>query len=675
MGLTLSLDNAISGLQAAQANLALISANIANANAPGYSNETLPETTQIVTGAGGGGVSTGVAQRVTDTSLTNSLRDQNSVTSAATTLNTYYTQIQNLFGTVGGANSLADTLNQFSSALQTLSTTPEDTVAQANAVSAGQQLTSQLNGLSQSIQTLRSQADTQIATAVNQANTLINSIANDNTEIAEARALGQSTASLEDQRDLAVQQLAQQMNIQTFTRSDDSMVVMTSGGKTLVDGVAEQISFIPSGTLTASSPVSPLTINGLNITGDITGGNIGALLQMRDQQLPALTEELNQFTNQLYNAGQVATSQIQTISGVPATGDVISGNIDGVAFTTAPIAAPTAASIAAAVQAQFANMPNIKVTATGTNTIQVTDAAGNPLSSSFALSAGNGTETFTANPAANPTTPIQVMSTQTQTVTGTPALGDVLTGTIEGIPFTTAGIGAATTAGMAAAIQAQFGAFPNIQVTATGPTTIQVTDTLGNPMSSTISLSAGTGTETFAANSPSNPLPSSNSGLSGLGTGDANHFFSGVNTATGVDNAGTIEVNPSLVANPGLLDGTAAVPSPGIATALAQSIAQSTPIFAPAGNFTSAQPMTLSQYAAQIIGQNATAAANANDNSQFQAGVLNNVSTQAQSVSGVNMDEELANLSVYENAYAASGRVIQTVNAMYTALLAIVPSS
>jgi len=675
VALNLSLDNAISGLQAAQTNLALISANIANANTPGYSNQTLPETTQIVAGQGGGGVSTGVAQRVTDTSLTNSLRDQNSVTSAAATLNTYYAQIQNLFGTVGAANSLADTLNQFSSALQTLSTTPEDTVAQANAITAGQQLTSQLNGLSQSIQTLRSRADSQIGAAVTQANTLINTIANDNTEIAQAHALGQSTATLEDQRDLAVQQLAQQLNIQTFTRSDDSMVVLTSGGKTLVDGIAEQISFSPTGTLTAASPVSPLTINGLNITSDITGGTIGALLQMRDRQLPALTQELNQFTNQLYNSGQVATTQTQTITGVPAAGDVISGNIDGVAFTTAPIAAATSASIAAAVQAQFANMPNIQVTATGANTIEVTDAAGNPLSSSLSLSAGTGTETFTANPSANPTTPSQVMSTQTQTLTGTPAVGDVLTGTIEGVAYTTNPIAAATTAGIAAAIQAQFGAFPNIQVTATGPNTIQVTDTQGNPMSSTIALSAGTGTETFAAGSPSNPLPSTNSGLSGLGTGDANHFFSAVNTTSGIDNASTIEVNPSLVANPSLLNGSAAVPSPGISAALARSISQSSPIFAPAGNFTSAQPMTLSQYAGQIIGQNATAAANANDNSQFQAGVLNNVSTQAQSVSGVNMDEELANLSVYENAYAASGRVIQTVNAMYTALLAIVPSS
>lgn len=673
MGLTLSLANALSGLEAAQSNLALISANIANAQTPGYSRQVLPSTTQIVSGEGGGGVATGVSQRVTDATLVANLRNQNSTSSAAATLQTYFSKIQDLFGTVGGANSLADAVNQFASALQTLATTPEDTVAQTNAVSAGKQLTSQLNSMSQGIQTLRENADSGISTAVTQVNTLITNIANYNTEIAHARAFNQSTATLEDQRDLAVQQLAQQMNIQTFTRADDSMVVLTGGGKTLVDSIAEQISFTPSGTLTASSPTSGLSINGLNISGDVTGGNIGALLQMRDQALPALTQELNQFTNQLYNAGQVATAQTQTMNGVPAAGDVISGNIDGIAFTTAPIAAPTAAAVAAAVQAQFTNFPNILVTATGPNTIQVTDAAGNPLTSSFARSAGTGTETFVATPPATPTTPIQVMSTQTHTMSGTAVAGDVLTGTIEGINFTTAGIAAPATTAIAAAIQAQFGGFPNIQVTATAPNTIQVTDTQGNPMSSTIRLSVGTGTEAFAAASPSNPLPTTNSGLSGLGTGDANHFFSNVN-ATNVDNAATVEVNPSLTANPSLLDGTANTPSPSIAAALAQSIAQATPVFAAAGNFTSPLTMTLGQYAGQIIGQASTASANANDNSQFQTGVLNEISTRAQSVSGVNLDEELANLTVYQNAYAASGRVIQTINAMYTALMSTVPS-
>ncbi len=672
MGLTLSLSNALSGLQTAQTNLALISANIANAQTPGYSRQILPSTTQIIQGQGGGGVSTGVAARVTDQVLNANLRTQSSVTSEASTLDSYFQRVQDLFGNVGNANSLADTVGKFSSALQTLASTPEDTVAQTNAVSAGQTLASQLNSMSAGIQTLRANADTDIGTAVTQVNTLINNIVNYNTKIEHARAFNQSTASLEDQRDLAVKQLAQQLDIQAFTRADDSMVVLTAASKTLVNGVGEQLKFTPSGTVTATSPVSGITINGVDITSDIKGGNIGALLQMRDRELPALTAELNQFSDQLFNAGQVATAQTETMSGTPAVADVLTGNVDGVVFTTAPIGAATTAAMAAAIQAQLGALPNIQVVATGANTLQF-DTAGNPISSAMLKSAGGGSETFVASPPANPSGPIQVTSTQTHTMSGTPAAGDVLTGNIEGIAFTTAAIGAGTATAIAAAIQAQFGGFPNIKVTATSANTIQVTDLAGNPLSSKITLSAGTGTETFVANAPFNPLPTANTGLSGAAPGDANHFFAAVNTAAGVDNAATIAVNPSLVANPGLLDGVGGVASPNIAAALANAITASTPSFAPAGNFPAPLTLTLGQYAGQILGQSATADATAHDNSQFQTGVTNEISTRAQAVSGVNMDEELANLTIYQTAYSASARVVQAVDNMFNTLLQLQP--
>ena len=180
MSLTLSLNNALTGLQAAQQNLALISANIANANTPGYSRQVLPATTQIIQGQGGGGVEIGVASRVTDDILNSNLRSQDSVTAAASTLDSYLSRVQDLFGHVGNADALTDTLSKFSSALQTLAATPEDTVAQTNAVSAGQALASQLNSISSGLQTLRSNADTDIGSAITQANTLIQKIANYN---------------------------------------------------------------------------------------------------------------------------------------------------------------------------------------------------------------------------------------------------------------------------------------------------------------------------------------------------------------------------------------------------------------------------------------------------------------------------------------------------------------
>jgi len=671
--LALSLNNAVSGLQAAQANLSLISANIANAQTAGYSAQFLAQTAEMVDGEGAG-VATGVAQRISDPVLEASLSQQQSNTSAASTLNSYYQDIQNLFGNAGSAQTLADSVNGLSSALQTLATTPNDTVAQQNAVTAAQTLTNQLNSTSAGIQTLRTNADNAIGTAVTQVNTLLNQIASYNSQIDDAIANNQSTATLEDQRNEAVQQLSQQMNITAYTTSNDNIVVLL-GGQTLVSSSAEQLSFTAAGTLTASSPTSGITLNGLDVTSEITGGNIGALLQMRDQVLPSLTQELNQFATQLYNTGQVATSQTQTISGTPAAGDVLTGNIEGVSFTTGPIAAGTSTAIAAAIQAQFANYPNIQVTATGANTIQITDAAGNAMSSSITLSSGTGNETFNASPPANPTSAIQVMSTQTQTMSGTPVVGDTFTATIDGTTVTTAAIGATTTTAIAAAIQAALPAAlaAHIQVTATGTGTIQVTDTQGNPLSSTIAVTTGsTGTETFTAGAPNNPLPTTNSGLSGAAPGDAYHLFSNVN-ASNPDNGGTIEVNPDLVANPSLLDGVSGVASPSIAAALANSMANSTPSFPATGNFPSALTMTLNQYAGQIVGQNSTAAANATDNSQYQTGVQNQISTSLQNEVGVNMDQQLSNLTIYQNSYAASARVVQVVDDMFTSLMQIQP--
>ena len=569
MSLTLSLNNALSGLQAAQTNLALISANIANANTPGYSRQILPFSTQNIEGQGGGGVQTGVAGRVTDGILDANLRTQDSVTAASNTLDSYLKRVQDLFGTVGNANAFTDTLSKFSSALQTLATTPEDTVAQTNAVSAGQALASQLNSISSGIQTLRSNADTDIGTAITQANTLIQNIANYNTEIAHARAFNQSTATLEDQRDQALQQLAQQLDIQAFTRADDSVVVLTSGGKTLVNSVAEKLSFTPSGTVVAGSPLSGVTIDGIDVSNEIHGGNIGALLQVRNKELPALTGEFNQFTNALFNATQVS------------------------------------------------------------------------------------------------------QSTQAQSLSGTLAAGDTFTVTIDGNTFITVGLAAAPTiTDVVNAINAQLGA-TSFSASVSGANTIVITDAKGNPITSSIVKAAGTGTETFAAGTPANGLPTTDSGLSGPAPGDAHHFFANVNTATGIDNAATIEVNPSLVANPSLLDGVAGIPSPSISAALADNLALSTPTFPPAGNFPAPLTLTLSQYAGQILGQSATAAATAHDDAQFQTGVQNEISTRAQSVSAVNLDQELANLTIYQTAYSASARVVQTVNNLFNTLLQI----
>jgi flagellar hook-associated protein 1 len=251
--------------------------------------------------------------------------------------------------------------------------------------------------------------------------------------------------------------------------------------------------------------------------------------------------------------------------------------------------------------------------------------------------------------------------------------GDTFQVTIDGQTFNTAGIAGGTVTDIANAINAQLGA-TTFSASVSGGN-ILITDSAGNPLTATIVQTGGTGTATFTPQPPANALPTTNSGTSGAPPGDAHDFFAGVNTATGIDNASTITVNPSLLANPSLLDGVAGTPSPTIAGALSDNISLGTPSFAAAGNFASPQTSTLATYAGQILGQNATAAAAASDNATFQTGLQSQVTTAATSVSGVNMDQQLANLQIYENVYAASARVLQTVSDMFDTLLQISTSS
>jgi flagellar hook-associated protein 1 len=470
MGLDIALKDAITGLHATQAQIQVISANIANAQTPGYSEETITQT-PIRMPAGGVGVQTGIIQRVSDQLLTTTLAKQTSVSSAASTTNNYLTQLQSLFGQPGSGTTFTDAYNNFMSAIQAESATPEDPVAQSAAVNAGQQLAQQLNSFSNGVQSLRANTDTDIGNSITALNTALNQVASLNGSIAQVQAEGQSTATLQDQRDQALTQVASLIGVSSYQRPDGSMVVLAASGQSLVDGTTvSTFGYTPSGVVTASTPLSNVTLNGQNVTSSITAGSIGALLQLRNTTLPAVTAEMNQFTNNLYN--------------------------------------------------QTANL-NLNTTNSGTNV-----------------------------------------------------------------------------------------------------------------------------------------------------TNDANHFFANVNTTSGLDNTASIEVNPSLVANAGLLYNGISGVDPTIATTMASALTANV-TFAAAGNFGSSMTTTLSNYAAQIVGQAATAATNATQANTYQSQLTTQMQNRLQAETGVNLDQELGNLTVYQNAYGASARVVSTIQTMYDALMQI----
>ena len=81
---------------------------------------------------------------------------------------------------------------------------------------------------------------------------------------------------------------------------------------------------------------------------------------------------------------------------------------------------------------------------------------------------------------------------------------------------------------------------------------------------------------------------------------------------------------------------------------------------------------SFNDYATSILSTNATAASNAATDFEFQKNLVTNLENKARNISGVNMDEEMADLVVFQKSYASSARVITSVNKMFDELLKVV---
>ena len=78
--------------------------------------------------------------------------------------------------------------------------------------------------------------------------------------------------------------------------------------------------------------------------------------------------------------------------------------------------------------------------------------------------------------------------------------------------------------------------------------------------------------------------------------------------------------------------------------------------------------MTLSDYGAEILSRNAAQAAGASADLNFRQSVADGLKLKAENFSGVNVDEELANLIVFQNAYSAAARIVSTLQEMFRIL-------
>src|SRR5947209_4508010 len=624
MGLGQALSAAVSGLRATQSSLALVASNISNAETPGYVRKSASQVA-----AASGDVTIGVRlssiSRELDQYLQRQLRTETAGGGYASTRADYFQRLQGVFGQPGDSNALETVFNGFTSALQSLSTSPDSTATRYGVLTAGQTLAQHLNGMTADIQGMRSDAELGLSDAVNQANSALKNIADINRQLGLTNVQDATTATLQDQRDYYLDQLSQLMDIKVVQTDHNTVQVFTNGGTQLVGDRAASIVFDAKGSLTATSQwnadpskrsvgtllLDPGTGTSVDMIagGMIGSGKIAALLDMRDNVLVGAQAQVDQIA-----AAMSSALSDRTTAGTTASVGSQSGfNVDIGSLLSG-------------------NKINVTYTDTVTNTqrtvtlVRVDDPRVVPLPDS-----------------------------------ATPGTSDK----VIGIDFS----------GGFASAMAQIS-------TALGPAGLQVSNPSGT-MLRVLDSGAG-GKVTLNALSTTATMTSLINGGPELpffldGTKPYSGIVGAFSTQT-TGFAGRIALNPALLADPSRLVIMQTSPATSAADPTRPNfiLAQLTNgvlDFAPeAGIGTNAAPFygPLQSYIRQMISQQGEAAANADSLNQGQQIVVNTLQQRFADKSNVNIDQEMANLMKLQTAYGANARVLSAVKDMLDSLFRVV---
>ncbi|MEJ8472591.1 flagellar hook-associated protein FlgK [Roseibium algae] len=309
--LSASSQIASSSLSAIQVQLSVTSSNIANADTEGYTRKEASTTAEKYVG-GSSGVSVGAIQSGVNRLLTKQLTSATSETAAAQKTADYLDSLQSALGVTTSSDdtgvSLASKIADLETSVSDLLGTPESTSLAYATLSSLDTVTSELNTLSTKVQALREDADSEIESSVRSANIAIVEIDRLNDQILEAKAQGQSTANLEDQRSTALVSLSESLGVTSFESSNGTMKVYTTSGQVLVGADAHTLEFDNSSTINAgktyngpdsNSGLSGISVDGTDITDSINTGAIGGLLELRDETLPASQDMIDELATSL----------------------------------------------------------------------------------------------------------------------------------------------------------------------------------------------------------------------------------------------------------------------------------------------------------------------------------------------------------------------------------------
>lgn len=302
MSLTQALNTAISGLNTAQARIAITSSNISNVNTEGYSKKIAGQETLTLDGIGAGSQVADIYRNVNE-GLVREVRGELGKAGREEVRYEFFQRVQTLFGTTQSDAAISQRINDLADAFEQLGVTPDQNSPRIEAIESAIQVMESFEKLSSQLQDMRDDIDDQITDEINTANTLLTEISELNSGIIRLNNLEQPTTELEDQRDQKLNQLAKIIDITTFSRSDGSIVVYSANGaNTLLDRTPNTLSFTQTAGFEPGTGGSGVELDGEDITATLRTGTLKGLFEMRDSEIPALNDQINELAGELRDA-------------------------------------------------------------------------------------------------------------------------------------------------------------------------------------------------------------------------------------------------------------------------------------------------------------------------------------------------------------------------------------
>lgn len=619
------LSTGISGLNAAQVALNTVSNNISNTNTAGYSRQVVQQVESVSQSNGRYTIGTGVdvvaVQRAYSDYLTSAVWSSHASLQRASTYNDLTTTLNH---TLSASGDLQGSLDSFYGAFGAVANAPSSTSSRQALLGSATALATVFNTLGQQFASQQTQVNGQITNTVSSINSAISNIAAINQKIAEVDTNANPNALL-DQRDGLVNTLSGLLGVTGVVEANGTMSVYASNGQALVSGSNAYALATGSSRYDPTRP-DVFDSSGNNITSRLSGGALGALLDYR-------TNVLNPAQSQL---GQAAVALTTSVNTQQSKGLDLNG-LQGAAIFNIPL--PT-----------------------------VLAAGGNP-----------GTATVAAS-----ITGVSQLTTSDYNLSYDGSQWKLQTTAGQDVPLTVNGNGTMSADGLTFAISGSAQAGDSYQIQPTrnvaAGLSVSLTDPRGIAAAAALKTSAASGNTGNAVAGAVNVIDPNNPDL----LSNATVTFTAVNAYQVTDSGGTVLASGAYTAGQPIsvngwslaFSGTPAAGDSFGVSANSTGLNDNSNALTLAGmsslGVLNAGSTTVLDAYANLTTQIGTAGNQSAANLTTQTSINTQAISSQQSVSGVNLDEEAANLVKFQQAYQASAQIISTSQSIFSSLLAAI---